>query len=634
MHALKALWPGSTIKRWLGSNSSEAKPAVAPTPAAAPARPQPPVAKVPTPSPAPVKKPAPAPAPAPVSAEDKLLRLPLKPIFDRLSPALQATANGEQITELHEIALQIDNILPQLPGGVVRISFGELRTSAPSGIFGEQTSHDYTLIDVPLSEILARINPTLLALRTNRKRVDVPDEVAGVFGKNGGGTAMVAPVEAVQPAHRETKPVAPSPTAPARARVTIPPPPPGGDIIQFTRATPAAAPEPSAIAMPPKVTAKPAAPVAPSAPIAMPTMAKQEAAPIAMPAVAKPLAAPAAPAKVEPPSEPLLVPMATLSENWPAPIKAELEQVRPAVASVAIPLSRLEGPMKTGKLIFRWSELRDWMKPQALLGTSSHGDTEIQLALNVIAPLFFAHPARTKVAAKKAEIAQDIPDVFGTTSAADAIRELASVPLVKPNAPAAPVIPAPVDPAVAAQGGAATNLQLRMGQPPTNGNGNSTLSAPRMPELTENTVLFNKKPAAAAPAPATNGNGAHAEPANAGLPKIDWTPDQAVKITCASPAVAGAMIAAEDGLMVATQLPAQFKSESLSAFVPQIFGRAKQSAVELGLPTLSSVRLSLGEQQCEIFKTGKLYYVIVGKPGEELPTPFLRKVAAELTKRN
>ncbi len=46
------------------------------------------------------------------------------------------------------------------------------------------------------------------------------------------------------------------------------------------------------------------------------------------------------------------------------------------------------------------------------------------------------------------------------------------------------------------------------------------------------------------------------------------------------------------------------------------------------------VRLGLGEQQCEIFKTGKLYYVIIGKPGEELPTPFLRKIAAELTKRN
>jgi predicted regulator of Ras-like GTPase activity (Roadblock/LC7/MglB family) len=94
------------------------------------------------------------------------------------------------------------------------------------------------------------------------------------------------------------------------------------------------------------------------------------------------------------------------------------------------------------------------------------------------------------------------------------------------------------------------------------------------------------------------------------------------------------MIAAEDGLMVATQLPPLFKSETLSAFVPQIFQRAAQSAAELALPALNSVRLSFGEQHCEIFKTGKLYYVIIGKAGEELPTQFLRKVAAELTKRN
>jgi predicted regulator of Ras-like GTPase activity (Roadblock/LC7/MglB family) len=181
----------------------------------------------------------------------------------------------------------------------------------------------------------------------------------------------------------------------------------------------------------------------------------------------------------------------------------------------------------------------------------------------------------------------------------------------------------PVAPAVAAQGGAATNLQLRMAQAPANGNGAA-------PQLTDNTVMFSKTPAV--PVAKINGNGnGHAEGT---FPKLDWTPEQSVKITCATPGVAGALIVAADGLMVATQLPAQFKSESLSAFVPQIFRRASESAAELQLPALNSVRLSFGEQQCEIFKTGKLYYVIVGKPGEELPVGFLRKVAAELTKRN
>lgn len=362
-------------------------------------------------------------------------------------------------------------------------------------------------------------------------------------------------------------------------------------------------------------------------------MVKQAAAPAAPVTPAAPVVpeAPAAPAKPEPQIDPLIVTLANLIDNWPAAIKAELEQARPAAVSVAIPMARLDGPMKTGKLNFRWSEIRQWLKPSPLLGTSAQGDVEIQFALNVIAPLFFAHPARNKVAAKKAEIAQDIPDVFG--SASSALRELAATPIVKPTPPGAPAMP-PVAPAVAAQGGAATNLQLRQAQPLSNGNGsdhtNGVAPTNRMAELTENNGMFSKAPAPAKPS--SNGNGAHAEaPA---LPKIDWTPDQAVKITCGSPAVAGAMIAAEDGLMIASQLPAQFKSETLSAFVPQIYGRASQSATELDWPALTSVRLSFGEQQCEIFKTGKLYYVIVGKPGEELPSQVLRKIAAELTKRN
>src|SRR5437773_2119096 len=132
MHALKALWPGSTIKRWLGSNSSEAKPA--PVPAAAPARPQAPVAKVQSPKPIPAV-PAPMRNAAPLSAEDRLLHLPFKPIFDRLSPAIQSLASADQVSEDQEIALQVDNILTQLPGGVVRISFGELRNAAPVGVF-------------------------------------------------------------------------------------------------------------------------------------------------------------------------------------------------------------------------------------------------------------------------------------------------------------------------------------------------------------------------------------------------------------------------------------------------------------------------------------------------------------------
>jgi hypothetical protein len=540
MHALKALWPGSTIKRWLGSQPSEAKPVATPPPV--PAKPQAPtpVARVNTPV---ARSSAPQPAPiVQLTGDDKFLHLPLKPIFERLSPALKGLAIADhEVSDTDEIALQIDNILAQLPGGVVRISFGELRHAAPVGIFGEQNSHDYTLIDVPLSEILARINPARLLLRADRKHVEVPAEVPGVFGKDGASTVTIAPIEPVkkaardvapaQPKHAPQAPVAKTPTPPQRARVVIPPAPPGGDIIQFTRATTPApsAPtaEPSAMPMPPRVHVKPATPVEPVAPADEPVF--QSSAPIAMPTIAKQAPAPAvaaAPAKPEVPSEPLIVPIGSLADFWQSAIKAEIDQARPAIASLAIPLARLEAPMKTGKLNFRWSELRQWMKPTPLLGTSAHAESDIQLPLNVIAPLFFAHPTRAQTAKKKAEIAQDIPDVFGSNSAAEAIRELANVPVAKVTpqaAPPAPVALPPVAPAVAAQGNGATNMQLRMAGA-TNGNGNGTHAPAESP------VLFARNSVGANAVVAANGNG-HAATAQAngnGLPKIDWTPDQAV----------------------------------------------------------------------------------------------------------
>ncbi len=212
MHALKALWPGSTIKRWLGSNRTKLS--------RHPFRPVSVRSQSPVASSTPTAEAHPA-TPAPMNTEAHRYRRKTtscvclsNQYFDRLSPALQALASAEQVVNGQEIALQVDNILTQLPGGVVRISFGELRNAAPAGIFAEQNSHDYTLIDVPLSEILARINPDMLSLRADRKRVDVPEEVSGVFGKNGnwhGGCR--AALKQFEPAKRDTEPAAAAPAS-------------------------------------------------------------------------------------------------------------------------------------------------------------------------------------------------------------------------------------------------------------------------------------------------------------------------------------------------------------------------------------------------------------------------------------
>jgi predicted regulator of Ras-like GTPase activity (Roadblock/LC7/MglB family) len=89
-----------------------------------------------------------------------------------------------------------------------------------------------------------------------------------------------------------------------------------------------------------------------------------------------------------------------------------------------------------------------------------------------------------------------------------------------------------------------------------------------------------------------------------------------------------------DGLVVAAQLPAGLKGETVAAFLPQIFGRVSQSAGEMQLGPLSSVVLAAGQGRCAIYKTGKLYLAALGHPGAALPEAMLGRIAAEIAKRN
>ncbi len=73
-------------------------------------------------------------------------------------------------------------VLTQISTGTVRISFGELRQLAPPGTFTAENDRDRTLIELPLQEILGRINPGLFMRRPAQRQVDVPDEVVGPFG--------------------------------------------------------------------------------------------------------------------------------------------------------------------------------------------------------------------------------------------------------------------------------------------------------------------------------------------------------------------------------------------------------------------------------------------------------------------
>src|SRR5262245_60147087 len=88
------------------------------------------------------------------------VQLPLQSIIKTLPLDLRAkvkqTAVGEVI-----IGIPLEKVLSQLATGSVKISFGELRRTAPE-VFSADISADKTLVALPLNEILARLNPALL----------------------------------------------------------------------------------------------------------------------------------------------------------------------------------------------------------------------------------------------------------------------------------------------------------------------------------------------------------------------------------------------------------------------------------------------------------------------------------------
>lgn len=183
-------------------------------------------------------------APAPRAAGGNApssVGVPLKSIIARLAPDLMQRVRVMDVGEA-EIFIPAQKVLTQISTGTVRISFGELRQLAPPGTFTAENDRDRTLIELPLQEILGRINPGLFMRRPAQRQVDVPDEVVGPFGgqspvaitsQGKGATAGAPPARnrpaangpAVPPARNQPPQAAPlPPSAPLSATPRIQPP--------------------------------------------------------------------------------------------------------------------------------------------------------------------------------------------------------------------------------------------------------------------------------------------------------------------------------------------------------------------------------------------------------------------------
>jgi len=519
--------------------------------------------------------------------------IPFRKLFVKLAPTVQSAPHHlpESDDALFQIPLSI--ICEQLPRGAIKLTFSDFRKFSPAGVFPANGLNEDAEITLPLSEIVPCIKPGQLPRRQGQRQVQVPQDIAPLFGPDGRPVTglkvcdekkSAAPVTPKQAAH----------SAPAAAN-----------------AVPAASPIPQAVYAPSPFSASiPAAPVAPVpvsaiAPISaiasagdVPVSHEPIRAPKLDPALATlkpkiiPTAAPAvAPARAAQPAAPATskaapqgnfhIALMDLSAHWTAAGKEELAALYKH--AVEIPMERVEAGLKRGKLVFPWREIKPWLKFAAGNALPDIDDEyEVDLPLHIIAPRYLQEKTPGK-AGKKVLPGDDIPDVFDIRPADIAANEAAAATVVTPMAAAPqPVI---VAPAAAAE---------------------VALESPAPNRLFEYGEIFGQPD------------------------KKSWTLGEVAQKCSTLRGVEGALIGDGDGLLIAGNWNGDVPPESVAAFLPQMFRRVMEYSVELQLGGPNNFILMVENVPLQIFKAGSNYLAVLGKAGESLPKAQLSAIAKRL----
>ncbi len=321
------------------------------------------------------------------------IEIPLSAIISGLPLELRAKIMSAPAANA-TIRLQTDSIVNQLGFGSVRISFGDLRRLAPGLIANSGGEHDSRTVNLPLPEILARINPALLA-RQSAKKVCVGDEIAGPFANGGRGVNFTSnplkvPAAIPQPAL-------------AKNDFEVKPLPPSAPIAFTPRSI---TPTPSTPITHPRFTA----------PVSNDTHHFD----------AHQLPAPA--------SNTLLVSLASLAENWPLDLKKEMLQPAFADAKITLPEDVVESGLKRGRVTMPWKQIR--MLAAHDSPASPYDAVELQLPLKIVAPLFLGAKKNNLPAQAKVIVKAEIPDLFfgfPQPAAAPAMAGLPTLPKPQPG---------------------------------------------------------------------------------------------------------------------------------------------------------------------------------------------------------
>ena len=263
------------------------------------------------------------------------------------------------------------------------------------------------------------------------------------------------------------------------------------------------------------------------------------------------------------------VPLADASENWPEPVREEIVRYGLIESFLSLPLEQVGVGLKQGRIVYHWRQLRYWIKPLPPTGSSPHGETLLELPLNVLAPLYLEQ--RGRISDNTAQLIRShVPDM--TDTQIHRFMEPVPPPLASSNAPAKP--------------GARETVA---------------------PKLSKDLAELFGKPG-----------------------KTKWTPHEIVAGAARIPGVVGSLIALQDGLLVASQMPPAWKAETVAAFLPQITGRIRQYCSELKLGDLSNFSVAVEGGTLQVFNAGVIYFAALGRPGEPLPQHPLLLIVAEL----
>lgn len=630
--------------------------------------------------------------PIPQPTPDDSLTLPLNAIVNLVPKEFCASSSSISL-EGCEFQVSRKHVRAQLSQGAVKIPFGEVRRAAPVGVFINSSAHDHTPVDLPLREILRQLRPDALA-RSQQRLTEVPAEVTDVFGPKGKPLAQVriltkdesarsaslASAAGAKPSAAVSKPPVSAPAA-APAKVSMPAraasPTAAPQLPQAkvqASASPATKPESAALVItvaqilegwpeavrqeiteldllnakcelpadeigvalksgkvqypwkrirswikpaPGKAHPSPHAEVLLELPLQIlaplflshsQTVQPKRKLSVAanIPDVfsksqppAAPESAPAKSAAHSPvPQAPaaretavseevvLTILLSEVSGNWPEPVLKEINHLNLCDAKLELPLKAVEVGLKLGKVDYLWKQLAQWLKPSSpAVLASVHAETRLELPLNVVAPLYLQlRPASQPP--KKSAVSTNIPDVFSAKG------------LIAPSPDTEPAISAPAPATVRTAPAPAT---VRTAPTP--------VAPPAPQKIAENLAELFGEP-----------------------DKRNWTPNEIVHKSSHLPGVSGSLIALQDGLLVAACMPPTWKTETVAAFLPQIFGRMNQYAKELKMGDLNSITFTVDHGTLHIFNAGIIYFAALGRPGEPLPMPQLNLIAHELSR--